>query len=118
VELFFDLVYVLAVTQLSHLLLEHLDARGAAQTALLLVAVWIAWVYSAWFTNWFDPDRRPVRLVLLGVMLASLRGGGGVGHPHGAGAVAGLTSTRFTWWAPPPPPRRWERAAPARVGGR
>ena len=34
VELFFDLVYVLAVTQLSHLLLEHLDARGSAQTAL------------------------------------------------------------------------------------
>jgi len=41
-ELFFDLVYVLAVTQLSHLLLEHLNARGAAQMALLLVAVWIA----------------------------------------------------------------------------
>jgi low temperature requirement protein LtrA len=38
IELFFDLVYVLAVTQLSHLLLEHLDARGAAQTALLLAA--------------------------------------------------------------------------------
>jgi low temperature requirement protein LtrA len=34
--------------------------------------VWFAWVYNAWFTNWFDPDRRPVRLVLLGVMLASL----------------------------------------------
>jgi low temperature requirement protein LtrA len=72
VELFFDLVYVLAVTQLSHLLLEHLDVRGAAQTALLVVAVWVAWVYNAWFTNWFDPDRRTVRLVLLGVMLASL----------------------------------------------
>jgi hypothetical protein len=39
IELFFDLVYVLAVTQLSHLLLEHLDVRGAAQTALLMVAV-------------------------------------------------------------------------------
>jgi low temperature requirement protein LtrA len=72
VELFFDLVYVLAVTQLSHLLLGHLDARGAAHMALLLVAVWFAWVYNAWFTNWFDPDRRLVRLVLLGVMLASL----------------------------------------------
>jgi low temperature requirement protein LtrA len=71
-ELFFDLVYVLAVTQLSHLLLEHLDARGGAQTALLLMAVWTAWIYNAWFTNWFDPDRRVVRLVLLGVMLASL----------------------------------------------
>jgi low temperature requirement protein LtrA len=71
-ELFFDLVYVLAVTQLSHLLLEHLDARGGAQTALLLMAVWTAWIYNAWFTNWFDPDRRVVRLVLLGVMLVSL----------------------------------------------
>src|SRR5262249_4161469 len=71
-ELFFDLVYVLAVTQLSHLLLGHLDARGAAQTLLLLLAVWWAWVYSAWFTNWVDPDRRPVRLILVGVMLASL----------------------------------------------
>jgi low temperature requirement protein LtrA len=72
VELFFDLVYVLAVTQLSHLLLEHLGVHGAGQTALLLMAVWTAWIYNAWFTNWFDPDRRVVRLVLLGVMLASL----------------------------------------------
>jgi low temperature requirement protein LtrA len=71
-ELFFDLVYVLAVTQLSHLLVGHPTVRGAAQMALLLVAVWTAWVYNAWFTNWFDPDRRLVRLVLLGVMLASL----------------------------------------------
>ena len=71
-ELFFDLVYVLAVTQLSHLLLEHLDVRGAAQTALLVVAVWGAWIYNAWFTNWFDPDRRVVRLVLVGVMGAGL----------------------------------------------
>jgi low temperature requirement protein LtrA len=46
--------------------------RGAAQTALLVVAVWGGWIYNAWFTNWFDPDRRVVRLVLVGVMLASL----------------------------------------------
>src|SRR5919202_2418636 len=71
-ELFFDLVYVFAVTQLSHLLLEHLTVHGALQTLLLLLAVWWAWVYNAWFTNWFDPDRRAVRLVLGAVMLASL----------------------------------------------
>jgi low temperature requirement protein LtrA len=65
-ELFFDLVYVLAVTQLSHLLLDHLSVQGAAQTLLLLVAVWRAWVDTAWITNWFDPDQRVVRLVLLG----------------------------------------------------
>jgi low temperature requirement protein LtrA len=71
-ELFFDLVYVVAVTQLSQLLLAQLSAHGAAQTALLLVAVWSAWIYNAWLTSWFDPDRQLVRLALLVVMLASL----------------------------------------------
>jgi low temperature requirement protein LtrA len=40
IELFFDLVYVLAVTQLTHQLLTHLTLRGAAETLLLLLAVW------------------------------------------------------------------------------
>jgi low temperature requirement protein LtrA len=71
-ELFFDLVFVFAITQLSHLLLTHLDAGGALQTALLLLALWLAWIDTAWFTNWFDPDRRPVRFVLIGIMAASL----------------------------------------------
>src|SRR5829696_2348589 len=71
-ELFFDLVYVFAVTQLSHLLLDYLSIRGALETLFLLLAVWWAWVYTAWFTNWFDPDQLPVRLVLVAVMLASL----------------------------------------------
>jgi len=71
-ELFFDLVYVFAVTQLSHLLLDYLSIRGALETLFLLLAVWWAWVYTAWFTNWFDPDQLPVRLVLVAAMLASL----------------------------------------------
>ena len=71
-ELFFDLVYVFAVTQLSHLLLSHLSVGGALETLILFLAVWGVWVYTAWFTNWFDPDRLPVRLVLVAVMLASL----------------------------------------------
>jgi low temperature requirement protein LtrA len=72
IELFFDLVYVFAITQLSHKLLEHFDVQGALQTAILLLAVWWAWVYTAWFTNWFDPDQRTVRLVLIAGMVASL----------------------------------------------
>jgi low temperature requirement protein LtrA len=72
VELFFDLVYVFAITQLSHKLLEHFDIQGVLQTAILLLAVWWAWVYTAWFTNWFDPDHRTVRLVLIAGMVASL----------------------------------------------
>src|SRR5215207_1648905 len=71
-ELFFDLDYVFAITQLSHLLSEHLDLRGATQTALLLLALWWAWVDTAWLTNWFDPDRRQVRLMLIGAMVATL----------------------------------------------
>jgi low temperature requirement protein LtrA len=71
-ELFFDLVYVFAVTQLSHRLLDHLSLRGVLETLMLLLAVWGVWIYTAWFTNWFDPTRLAVRLVLVAVMLASL----------------------------------------------
>jgi low temperature requirement protein LtrA len=72
VELFFDLVYVFAITQLSHRLLEHFDLTGVLQAGLLLLAIWWAWVYTAWFSNWFDPDQRIVRLVLIAAMVASL----------------------------------------------
>jgi len=72
VELFFDLVYVFAVTQLSHYLLRHLSLAGALQAALLLAMVWLLWAYTTWVTNWLDPERIPVRLLLLGLMLAAL----------------------------------------------
>jgi low temperature requirement protein LtrA len=67
-ELFFDLVYVFAITQLSHGLRTHLSLEGAAQTVILLLAVWWAWVYTAWATNWLDPESRPVRLLLIAIM--------------------------------------------------
>lgn len=67
-ELFFDLVYVFAVTQLSHYLLGHLTLLGAMQTLLLWFAVWLGWQYTGWVTNWFDPRSRSVRLMLFGVM--------------------------------------------------
>ncbi|MBO9663743.1 low temperature requirement protein A [Dokdonella sp.] len=72
VELFFDLVFVFAVTQLSHRLLAHLDLVGALQTALLLFGVWWVWIYTAWVTNWLDPERMSVRLCLFALMLAGL----------------------------------------------
>lgn len=71
-ELFFDLVYVFAVTQLTRLLGENLTWLGALHVVILLCAVWWAWMYTAWVTNWLHPDVRAVRIVLLGVMLASL----------------------------------------------
>jgi low temperature requirement protein LtrA len=72
VELFFDLVFVFAVTQLSHRLLEHLTPGGALQTLFLLLAVWWVWMYTCWFTNWIDPDKPSVRMLLFALMLAGL----------------------------------------------
>ncbi len=71
-ELFFDLAFVLVITQLSQLLLNNLTPRGAAEALFLLVAIWVAWVYTTWWTNSFDPDTVPVRLVLLVMMLAGM----------------------------------------------
>ena len=72
VELFYDLVFVFAVTQLSHGLLEHLTPLGALQTAVLMLAVWWAWIDTAWITNWLNPDRTAVRVMLFGLMLSGL----------------------------------------------
>jgi low temperature requirement protein LtrA len=72
VELFFDLVYVFAITQISHVLIDHLSVAGALRAAFLLLVVWWAWIYTTWMVNWFDPGSPPVRLVLIGVMGASL----------------------------------------------
>jgi low temperature requirement protein LtrA len=72
VELFFDLVYVFAITQLSRSLHEHLTARGALETLVLFLAVWWAWNYTAWATNWVDPDHTVVRVLMVLLMLISL----------------------------------------------
>ena len=72
IELFFDLVFVFAITQLSHGLLHHLTPLGAFQAALLFLAVWWVWIYTCWITNWLDPERPAVRLLLLALMLAGL----------------------------------------------
>jgi low temperature requirement protein LtrA len=72
IELFFDLVYVYAVTQLSHHLLAKPTLGGALQTGLLLAMVWLLWSYTTWVTNWLDPEQMAVRLLLVLLMLVSL----------------------------------------------
>jgi len=71
-ELFFDLVFVFAITQISHYLLHHLSVDGLINTVILLFAVWLVWVYTIWATNWFDPRRWPVRMMLFALMLGGL----------------------------------------------
>jgi low temperature requirement protein LtrA len=72
VELFFDLVFVFAVTQISHTLLAHFTLLGALQVTLLFLAVWWVWVFTSWITNWLDPEKTPVRLLLFAMMLGGL----------------------------------------------
>lgn len=71
-ELFFDLVFVFAVTQVSHTLLHHFTPLGAMHVTVLFLAVWWVWVYTAWVTNWLDPELTPVRLLLFSMMLGGL----------------------------------------------
>jgi low temperature requirement protein LtrA len=71
-ELFFDLVFVFAVTQISHTLLGRFTPLGALQTTLLFLAVWWVWVYTSWITNWLNPELTPVRLLLFLLMLGGL----------------------------------------------
>jgi len=72
VELFFDLVFVFAVTQVSHSLIEHPDPLGFVQAGILFVAIWWVWVETAWVTNWLDVRHMPVRILLFALMGATL----------------------------------------------
>jgi low temperature requirement protein LtrA len=72
VELFFDLVYVFTVSQLSRSLVDDVSLRGITQTLVLTLAVMYAWFMTVWTSNWLDVKRRQVQLVLLGLMFASL----------------------------------------------
>jgi low temperature requirement protein LtrA len=71
-ELFFDLVFVFAVTQVSHTLLGRFTPLGAVQTTMLFLAVWWVWVYTSWVTNWLNPETTPVRILLFLLMLGGL----------------------------------------------
>ena len=72
VELFFDLVFVFAVTQLSHTLLAELTWANVVRVTMLFMAVWWVWMYTAWTTNWLDPERIPVRVCLFLLTIAGL----------------------------------------------
>ena len=71
-ELFFDLVFVFAVTQISHTLLAHFTPLGVLQVTLLFLAVWWVWVFTSWITNWLNPEKTPVRLLLFALTLGGL----------------------------------------------
>lgn len=69
VELFFDLIFVFALTQLSRAIAENDSAVGAVESALLILALWWVWIHTTWVTNWLDPARLPVRGAVLALAM-------------------------------------------------
>ncbi len=71
-ELFFDLVFVLAITQCTALMADHPTWEGLVQGLLVLGVLWWAWVGYAWLTSVIDPEEGAVRLVVFAAMAALL----------------------------------------------
>lgn len=83
-ELFFDLVFVFALWQLSHHLLEHPSWVGAGETFVLLLAVYKVWVYTSWSATLLDTSRLEVQWMLMIVMLVTLFMNASLGEAFGA----------------------------------
>jgi low temperature requirement protein LtrA len=111
-ELFFDLVFVYAVTQLSHTLLGNFTPLGVVQNTMLFLAVWWAWVYTTWITNWLDPEQTPVRILLFLLMLGGLVLSTSIPTAFGARglwfaiAYAAMQVGRTLFWLLATPPER------------
>ncbi len=71
-ELFFDVVFVLAITQCTAYMADHHDWTGLLQGVLILAVLWWGWVGYAWLTSVVDPEEGWVRLAMFGAMAALL----------------------------------------------
>lgn len=91
-ELFFDLVFVFAVSQLSHHLLAHLSWHAAAETLVMLLAIVTVWSYTSWAATMIPAHRSTTRWMLLLVMLLGLFMNGGV--------TSAFTATGWAFAAP------------------
>jgi low temperature requirement protein LtrA len=70
-DLFFDLVFVFALFQLSHGLLEQLNWSGVFQTLVLLLAEWSVWNHTASISDRYDPHRTAIQLLVIGCMFGA-----------------------------------------------
>ena len=77
-ELFFDLVFVFALSRLSLRLVEDFTAQRrmllpeVGKEALLLLALWLVWSLAAWGTSRYDPQQTAIQLIIIGIMLGSV----------------------------------------------
>jgi low temperature requirement protein LtrA len=71
-ELFFDLVFVFALIQLSETLAAEFTFGIAAEAILFIFALWWVWVHTTWVTNLLDAEAVPVRLLLFFLMFCGI----------------------------------------------
>jgi len=71
-ELFFDLIFVFAITQVTGLVVEDPTWAGLVKGLLVLGVLWWAWAAYAWLTNTIDPEEGVVRIAMFGAMGAML----------------------------------------------
>jgi len=87
-ELFFDLVFVFAFTQVTSLMSDHPTWEGIGQGMLVLGAVWFAWSAYGWLTNEVDPDETVARLTTFTVMGSMLIAALAIPDAFGGDALA------------------------------
>ena len=86
-ELFFDLVFVYAMAQVTQLVRADVSWRGFGHGALGLLAVWWAWVCYAWLTNTFTTARVAWRCLVIAAMAAMLLAASALPTAFGTGAL-------------------------------
>jgi low temperature requirement protein LtrA len=69
-ELFFDLVFVFAITQVTALMADNTSWEGLGQGMLVLAAIWWTWAAYSWLTNTIDPDEDLARIAMFAAMTA------------------------------------------------
>ncbi len=93
-ELFFDLVFVFAITQVTGFLAADLTVAGLGRGALIIAALWWAWVAYSWLTNTLDAEEAAPRVTVFAAMAAMLVVTLAVPAAFGADAVL-LTAAYF-----------------------
>lgn len=68
VEVFFDVVFIFAFTRLSNLLAHDPSLPVLAETLVLTAGIWWIWIDTTWLANWLNPEKWPVRILLLALM--------------------------------------------------
>ena len=97
-ELFFDLVFVFALTQVTKLMAEDPSWTGLGQGMLVLAALWWAWGAYAWLTNYIAAEEDLERLLMFAVMGAFLVAALAVPHAFGDDALLFAVAYAVARW--------------------